>query len=536
MVQDAMKERVKTSFLQEAAREDSRLWQNQSDIDKVNGKHKAHVNGSKAVLLSRVLGSSLHQHQLQQRQQQQQQGDKNEMNEPDLNGSTSATRNAFEQPLSDMLLLDAEPRYWPNLPPTVQPRSAENDPFALTKLEVDDLYRSIRDDLIGINGQQPNAILNEAASYLFQDDDAKGRGGGGKKFRPIMVMLLSRVLSEATATGAPAATTAASFTTPAKSSSCTGSLFGSVHDWQRPDLPAAQRRLAQVIEMIHAASLFHDDVIDKAETRRGRPSVHAVYGNKIAILAGDYLVGRTSVVLARLRNNDVFEAMSTIIEHLVRGEVMQMAKMTPTTSGITTSSGDGLRTNPIINGDGDNSADPCMQRLLYYLRKNFYKTGSLMAHTCRSAAMLGDYSDQLVAASYRYGKHMGMAFQLVDDILDFNSHGSQAQEHLGKPAAFSDLRAGLATAPVLFAALENPRLWQPLLHRQFGNVGDVDLAVSLMESSNGMERTKRLARVHAEKAMDAILEISSSSGSYNNNNCYRDALIHLALDVVSRTK
>jgi geranylgeranyl pyrophosphate synthase len=532
MVQDAVKERVKASFLQEAIREDSRLWQNNDDIDSVvkpNLSHH-HLNGSNQAISSPAVnggGRDRNHHQIQTRQQQQQ--DDTQMTEPDLNGSplaTATTKSSFEQPLSDMLLLEVEPRYWPNLPPSVQPRSAANDPFVLTKLDVDDLYRSIRDDLIGVNGQP--AVLNEAAAYLFHDDN-DGKGGGGKKFRPIMVMLLSRVLSEATAgDGAGAATS-----TPVKRSN-SSSLFEPVHDWQRPDLPAAQRRLAQVIEMIHAASLFHDDVIDKAETRRGRPSVHAVFGNKIAILAGDYLVGRTSVVLARLRNDNVFEAMSTIIENLVRGEVMQMAKMT--TADNTNYS---LGVNPMINGHGgNNSTDPNMQRLLYYLRKNFYKTGSLMAHTCRSAAILGDYSNELVAASYRYGKHMGMAFQLVDDVLDFCSHGSRAQEHLGKPAAFSDLRSGLATAPVLFAALENPFVWQPLLHRQFGNAGDVDLAVSLLESSNGMERTKRLARVHAEMAIDAILEISSSSSGTNSssNNCYRDALIHLALDVVSRTK
>merc|ERR1719223_797075 len=117
---------------------------------------------------------------------------------------------------------------------------------------------------------------------------------------------------------------------------------------QQQDLLRAQRRLAEISEMIHTASLFHDDVIDDADTRRGSPAVHKVFGNKMAILAGDYLLARSSVYLARLRNVEVYESMSLIIEHLVRGEVMQINKA--------------YNESP----------------MKYYLRKNFYKTASLM--------------------------------------------------------------------------------------------------------------------------------------------------------------
>lgn len=85
-----------------------------------------------------------------------------------------------------------------------------------------------------------------------------------------------------------------------------------------------QHRLAEIVEMIHTASLLHDDVIDTAETRRGLSSVNSVFGNKLAVLAGDFLLARASVCLARLRNIPVVELMSTVIEHLVKGEVMQM--------------------------------------------------------------------------------------------------------------------------------------------------------------------------------------------------------------------
>jgi geranylgeranyl pyrophosphate synthase len=156
------------------------------------------------------------------------------------------------------------------------------------------------------------------------------------------------------------------------------------------------------------------------------------------------------------------------------------------------------------------------------LRKNFYKTASLMANSCKSAALLGSYSRDLVLASYRYGKHVGMAFQLVDDSLDFEGTLSQ----LGKPS-LADLKAGLATAPVLFAAQEFSELY-PLMDRKFREEGDVERAVELVFASKGLERTKDLARAHAEAAMDSILTLKASD--------HRDSLVQLANAVVARTK
>merc|ERR1719223_2041464 len=266
---------------------------------------------------------------------------------------------------------------------------------------------------------------------------------------------------------------------------------------QQQDLLRAQRRLAEISEMIHTASLFHDDVIDDADTRRGSPAVHKIFGNKMAILAGDYLLARSSIFLARLRDVEVVETMSTIIEHLVRGEIMQMK--------------------------GSNVSDSENERMVQYLRKNFYKTASLMANSCKSAAILGGYNDDVVAAAYRYGKHLGVAFQLVDDVLDFDGSASA----MGKPA-LSDLNAGLSTAPVLFAAEMYPSELQPLMDRKFREEGDVETTVNFLRESNGIERTKQLAQVHAALAIDAVMELKESP--------YRDSLVHLAHRVVERSR
>lgn len=379
---------------------------------------------------------------------------------------TSLDRAHLFDPLDD-LYLQRETLYWPNLPPGVQ---ADADPFLISRNEVESLSESIREDLIGTE----HPVLNRAAAYFFTSAD------GGKKVRPMMVMLLSRAIAETMGSSEPRQG---------------NELFTRPLDWQRADLPKVQRRLAEISEIIHTASLFHDDVIDGADTRRGKAAVHMMFGNKMAILAGDYLLARASISLARLRNVDVVETMSTIIEHLVRGEVMQM------------------RGTPSVDGRNE--------RMIYYLKKNYYKTASLMANSCRSAALLADCPPELVDASYKYGKHVGMAFQLVDDVLDYEGSATS----MGKPA-LADLKAGLATAPVLFASEVYPEL-ESMMDRKFREVGDIDRAKQLVFESNGIERTKQLARIHAEIAMEAAMELGHS--------LYRDALINLAYKVVRRT-
>lgn len=339
------------------------------------------------------------------------------------------------------------------------------DPFTLSKSFLERLDDSIRKDLVSTD----NPVLQKAASYFFSSTSSSS----GKKVRPMMVLLLSQALRP--------------------NSNITA------HNASK--LEEQQYRLAEISEMIHTASLFHDDVIDGADTRRGRPSVHKVFGNKMAILAGDYLLARSSIALARLRNVEVVEIMSTIIEHLVRGEVMQL--------------------NPLPATSSDQSSHS--HQLQYYLKKNFFKTASLMANSCRSTAVLADLPPETVQLSYLYGKHLGVAFQLVDDLLDFRVGDIT---NLGKPA-FNDLQSGLATAPVLFAAQTYPELL-PLVQRKFQNDGDVDAAIEYVHKSDGIQRTQNLAQVHAELAVDAIMQLEESE--------YRDALVTLAFNIVKRGK
>jgi len=143
-----------------------------------------------------------------------------------------------------------------------------------------------------------------------------------------------------------------------------------------------QRRLAEISEMIHAASLLHDDVIDLADTRRGAKAAHKIYGNKVAVLAGDFLLARASVLLARLGDVRVVELLATVIEEMVQGEMMQ------------------VRANPTELLEFD-----------HYLSKTYRKTAALMSLSCEAAGLLAVHPPEVVAAMQSYGRHLGICYQ-----------------------------------------------------------------------------------------------------------------------------
>jgi len=211
------------------------------------------------------------------------------------------------------------------------------------------------------------------------------------------------------------------------------------------DILPSQRRLAEITEMIHTASLLHDDVIDHSVSRRGNPSANLEFGNKMAVLAGDFLLSRASVALARLRDAEVTELLATVIANLVEGEFMQLKNTARDEK------------NPVWTED----------TITYYLQKTYLKSASLISKSCRAAALLGSSDSVTVEAAYAYGKNLGLAFQLVDDMLDYTISG----EELGKPAG-ADLELGLATAPLLFAWKNNKELGS-LVGRKFAKEGDV---------------------------------------------------------------
>ncbi|KAL2433479.1 putative hexaprenyl pyrophosphate synthase, mitochondrial [Exophiala dermatitidis] len=377
------------------------------------------------------------------------------------------------------------------------------DPLKIVAEELKFLNKNIR-QLLGSG----HPILDTVAKYYTQSE--------GKHVRPLLVLLMSRATAFAAKQPRPDAHTlpSSSIDTPISSPSV---LYDNNPDqiaspltetprearYAFPDdetiLPS-QRRLAEITELIHTASLLHDDVIDHSTTRRAAPSANTAFGNKMAVLAGDFMLGRASVALARLRDPEVIELLATVIANLVEGEFMQLKNTASDEKYPTWSE----------------------QTITYYLQKTYLKSASLISKSCRAAALLGQCAPSVVEAAYSYGKNLGLAFQLVDDMLDYTVSGTE----LGKPAG-ADLELGLATAPLLFAWRTCPELGK-LVGRKFAEEGDVQRARDLVAQSDGLEQTRALAQEYADKAIASI--------SFFPDGEAKDGLEEMCVKVMKRRK
>ena len=352
------------------------------------------------------------------------------------------------------------------------------DPLRIVAKELKFLTKNIQ-QLLGSG----HPMLDTVAKYYTRSE--------GKHIRPLVVLLMSRATAlTPKAARLPSVPTASAINNPISpptvladinpsslsNDPLTAVSLESTYNSESSDILPSQRRLAEITELIHTASLLHDDVIDNSIARRASPSANVSFGNKMAVLAGDFLLGRASVALARLRDAEVIELLATVIANLVEGEFMQL-KNTALDEA-----------NPIWTED----------TLSYYLQKTYLKSASLISKSCRAAALLGRNSPEVVEAAYSYGRNLGLAFQLVDDMLDY----STTSESLGKPAG-ADLELGLATAPLLFAWKKDGRLGA-LVGRKFAADGDVQMARELVACSDGLDQTRALAQDYADKAASAI--------------------------------
>ncbi|KAM9332493.1 all trans-polyprenyl-diphosphate synthase PDSS1 isoform 2-T3 [Pholidichthys leucotaenia] len=283
------------------------------------------------------------------------------------------------------------------------------DPFTLAQRDLTSLYDDIKKELF------VSKELKSLCDYYFD--------GKGKAIRPMIVILMARALN--------------------------------IHSNRAGDLLPGQRAVAMISEMIHTASLVHDDVIDGSDKRRGKRTINEVWGEKKAILAGDFILSAASMALARIGNITVVKVLSQVIEDLVRGEFMQL-------------------------GSKENENE----RFKHYLEKTFKKTASLIANSCKAVSILVNSDPEVHEIAYQYGRNVGIAFQLVDDVLDFTSGASQ----LGKPAA-ADLKLGLATGPVLFACQQFPEL-HAMIMRRFSSKGDVDRAWQYVLKTENLKQTE----------------------------------------------
>lgn len=265
------------------------------------------------------------------------------------------------------------------------------------------------------------------------------------------------------------------------------------------ELRRRQRSLAEATEMIHVASLIHDNILDDADTRRGIGSLNFVMGNKLAVLAGDFLLSRAFKAFAALENTDVASLFAKAIEDLVTGETMQMMAT---------------------------AEQHCSME--YYMRKTYNKTASLISNSCKAVTLLSGQTAGAADLAFEYGKNLGLACQLIDDILDFT--GTSAS--LGK-GSLSDIRNGIITAPILFALEEFPQL-RAIINEGFDSSANVDVALEYLWKSRGIERTRELAERHSDIAAAAIDSLPESSTEDVRN--ARKALAILTQRFIRRNK
>jgi octaprenyl-diphosphate synthase len=265
--------------------------------------------------------------------------------------------------------------------------------------------------------------------------------GGGKRLRPMLLLLTAR-------------------------------LFGPCTD--------STRRLAAVVEMIHTATLVHDDVIDVAKTRRGRPSTNVVWGNHISVLAGDWLYMQAFQIALRERQFHVLDILIALTQMMVEGEFLQL---------------DRLRQLDISEAD--------------YMELVDRKTASLFSACARLGAVTAgaDESRELKLAEFAW--NLGMAFQLVDDILDFTS----TEKILGKPAG-NDLREGKITLPMIYAlqkaTAEERKIIETVVAE--GNYDQVPFMgiVQILDRYESISQAYDRAHAFTAKARDLISTVPES--------------------------
>jgi len=226
------------------------------------------------------------------------------------------------------------------------------------------------------------------------------------------------------------------------------------------------------VELVHLGSLYHDDVIDEAETRRGVPSVNARWSNIVAILAGDYLLARASALAASL-GADVAALLATTIGELCRGQVLELQHLF----------------------DVDRSVEA-------YTDAISGKTAALFATACRVGGLVSAVDDPTLEALTTFGFHLGMCFQVVDDVLDVTG----TDESLGKPAG-NDILEGVYTLPVIHALESSPEL-RELLGRKIDREA-LPRARELVTAGDGVARAIEPERGHAADA-SAVLRATSA--------------------------
>ena len=234
------------------------------------------------------------------------------------------------------------------------------------------------------------------------------------------------------------------------------------------------------LEYLHAATLLHDDLIDDADLRRGRPVAHSIWGNATTILVGDFLLARALSIAAGTGNIDIIKVVAGITENMSQGEIHQLSRK------------------------GDLSLSETEYREVIWR-----KTAVLFEGACRSAALLAGASPDRIEALSTYGTNLGLAFQMADDLIDYTSD----TQELGKKAG-ADLREGKLTLPVIAAlqaadSRDRARMAGIIRNPSF-TTEDFEALKALLQHYGGLAYTREKAREHVKLAKEALLKFKPS--------------------------
>ena len=253
--------------------------------------------------------------------------------------------------------------------------------------------------------------------------------------------------------------------------------------------------LAAVVEFIHTATLLHDDVVDDSDMRRGKQTASTIWGNEAAVLVGDYLYSRAFQMMVRAQSMAIMDLLANTTNIIAQGEVLQLLNI----------------------HDPDTSEQK-------YLEVIYAKTACLFEAAARIGAMLGQVGSEQEQALQTYGKHLGIAFQLIDDALDYSSKSEELGKNVG-----DDLAEGKPTLP-LIRAMEVGNDAQRLLVREAiesGKIESLDEVRQVIEDTGALQYTIEMAQSEATAAKQAIAGLDDSE--------YRQAMMFLADYAVERS-
>ena len=255
------------------------------------------------------------------------------------------------------------------------------------------------------------------------------------------------------------------------------------------------RELAAVIEFIHTATLLHDDVVDESGLRRGQPTANALFGNAAAVLVGDFVYSRAFQMMVEVQNMRVLRVLADATNVIAEGEVLQLMNCR--------------------NADLDEKG---------YLQVIRYKTAKLFEAATRLGAILGEAGTEAEEAMAGYGAHLGTAFQLIDDVLDYSGD----HEVIGKNVG-DDLAEGKTTLPLIYAMQHGTTAQAQLVRHaiQGGGLDELNAVLDAIRVSGALDYARAQAQAEARTACEALSVLAPSK--------YRDYLLQLADFAVTRT-